>query len=63
MNFKITIEEHITETFEVDADSVEEAMDITAKKYRNSEFVLEAGNVTYKCMAVQEPIATEWIEF
>ena len=63
MNFKITIEEHVTETFEVEANSIEEAIDITGNKYKNGEFVLENGNVTYRCMAVQEPIATEWMEF
>ncbi len=38
-------------------------MDITRNKYKKGEFVLENGNVTYRCMAVQEPIATEWMEF
>ena len=63
MNFKITIEEHVTETFEVEANSIEEAMDITENKYKNGEFVLENGNVTYRCMAAQEHIVTEWTEF
>ncbi len=63
MNFKITIEEHVTETFEVEANSIEEAMDITRNKYKNGEFVLENGNVTYRCMAVQEPMTTEWMGF
>lgn len=63
--FKITIEEHISETFEVEANDIEEAMEIAEEKYNDGELVLEPGNVTAKLMMVDdgEGECTEWTEF
>lgn len=62
--FKVTIEETISETFEVEATSIEEAMQIAEEKYNNGEFVLELGNLTCKqMMAEGDNETTEWIEF
>lgn len=63
--YYITIEEHISENFEVEANSIEEAMQIAEEKYDNGEFVLENGNLTYKCMQADDRNGdcTEWTEF
>ena len=65
MKYIITIEEMISEDFEVEAESAEEAMNIAEEKYKKCEFVLEPGNLTFKQMAVISPEseATEWTEF
>ena len=43
--FRVMIEETVWETFEVEADTPEEAKEKTAQKYRAAEFVLEPGNL------------------
>ena len=62
---KVTIEEHISETFEVEADTIEEAMQIAEQKYNDGEFALEPGNLTYKCMSADDGNGdcTEGVEF
>ena len=64
--FKIIIEEHVSEEFEVEAENMEEAFNIAEKKYYSGEFVLEPGNVSYKLMSgeiVDRKESIEWIEF
>jgi hypothetical protein len=63
--FKITIEEHVTETFEVEAANIEEAMETAQNKYNNGEFVLEPGEVITKLMMADDGDGnyTEWTEF
>jgi len=62
--FKVTIEEMVSETFEVEATNIEEAMQIAEEKYNNGEFVLEPGNLTCKqMMAEGDNETTEWVEF
>lgn len=66
MKFKITIEEHISQTFEVEAADIEEAMEIAEEKYNNGEFVLEPGELTAKLMMAEDEDGietTEWVEF
>ena len=66
MKFKITIEEHISQVFEVGATNIEEAMEIAEDKYYNGEFVLEPGNVNAKLMMAEDEYGgdqTEWTEF
>lgn len=65
MKFKITIEEHISETFEVEATDIGEAMEIAQEKYRKGEFVLEPGEVTAKLMMAEgdNGECTEWTDF
>lgn len=43
--YNVMIEETVWETFEVEADTQEEAKEIAAQKYRDAEFVLEPGNL------------------
>ena len=64
MKFTVTIEEHISQAFEVEADTIEEAMQIAEDKYRSGEFVLENPCVTAKLMMAENNYeATEWEEF
>ena len=64
--FKIHIEEHVVETFEVEANDIEEAMEIAEDNYYNCEFVLEPGDVTVRLMQAEDEEndeSTEWVEF
>lgn len=66
MKFKITIEEHISQEFEVEAVDIGAAMEIAQEKYRKGEFVLEPGEVTAKLMMAEDEFGaecTEWEEF
>ena len=64
MKITVTIEEHISQSFEVEADTLEEAMQISEDKYRSGEFVLENANVTARLMMAENNYeATEWEEF
>ena len=64
MKITVTIEEHISQAFEVEADTFEEAMEIAEDKYRSGEFVLENANVTARLMMAENNYeATEWEEF
>lgn len=62
--YTITIEEMVSENFEVEAATADEAMEIAEQKYRDGEFVLEPGNLVCTQMAITDPSneATEWME-
>lgn len=61
----VTIEETVSQNFEVEAENAEQAMELAEEKYQSGEFVLEPGEVCFKQMAIMKPDseATEWIEF
>lgn len=63
--YKVMIEETVTATFTVVAESEAAAKKIAEAKYKNCEFVLEPGNLISKKMAVVPPKAdcVEWSEF
>ena len=63
--FKITIEETVSEDFEIEATSLEEAMDIAEEQYNNGKLVLECGNVVCKQMQGEDEdgYCTDWCEF
>lgn len=64
MKITVNIEEHISQAFEVEADTLEEAMQIAEDKYRSGEFVLDNANVTARLMMAENNYeATEWEEF
>ena len=52
--FRVTIEETISQTFEVLAESFEDAEEITTEKYNNGEFVLEPGELQHKEMMIND---------
>lgn len=63
--YVVTIEELVSQNFEVFAESSEQAMEIAASKYKRGEFVLEPGELCAKQMSIMSPddSVTEWIEF
>ena len=64
--FKITIEETISETFDIEAETMEEAMEIAERDYNNGYLVVENGQLIAKqMMAADEETSetTEWVEF
>ncbi len=64
--FIITIEEMVTEDFEVLAETEEEAVEIATEKYNSGEFVLEPGNLVSKQMEIHNVTDgeyTDWFEF
>ena len=65
MKYKVCIEEMISEEFEIEADSVQNAMSLAEQKYSSGELVLAPGNLVAKQMAIVEPkeSVTEWSEF
>ena len=66
MKFKITIEEQCSQTFEVEAIDMEEAMEIAEQKYADGTFVLDDPCLTYKCMMGENEETgemTEWTGF
>ena len=62
---KVTIEEHISETYEIEADNIEEAMQIAEERYWNGEYVLGSeASVTARLMSADDgKDCTEWTEF
>lgn len=64
--FKITIEEIISESFTVEAETMEEAMKIAENDYNNGFLVIENGVLTAKQMMAEDEEnneITEWVEF
>ncbi len=66
MKFIVTIEEMVSQDFEVEADDVGEALALAEEHYRNGKFVLEPGNLVAKQMCVCDKNGgncTEWVLF
>lgn len=64
--FKVTIEEHISSTFEVEALDMEEAMQLAEERYYKGEYVLDCeASVTARLMKADDGNGeeTEWTEF
>lgn len=65
--YRVMIEETVWQTFEVEADTQEEAKEIAAHKYHEAEFVLEPGNLATTRMHIVDehnyPVADDgWEE-
>ncbi len=52
MKYSVVIEELVSDTFEVEAKSEEEALDFARKEYRRGNFVLEPGELQSTKVAV-----------
>ena len=64
MKITVTIEEHVVQDFEVEANTLEEAMEIAAQKYYDCEFIINSADVTAKLMMADDGNKqTEWEEF
>ena len=64
-NFVVTIEETISQDFNVEANSLEEALEIARKKYRSCEFIVESESCTFaqaKARTEDASEMTEWRE-
>ena len=64
--FKVTIEEHISKTYEVEAADIEEAMQLAEERYWKGEYVLASeASVTARLMKADDGNGdeTEWTEF
>lgn len=64
--FKVTIEEHISETFEVEAADIEEAMQLAEERYWKGEYVLASeASVNARLMSANDGNGdeTDWVEF
>ena len=61
----VTIEEMITQDFEVQADNMAEALKIAEKQYKDGEFVLAPGNLVCKQISAtdNEGDIVDWYEF
>lgn len=65
MKIKVIIEEHISDEFIIEADSIEEAMQIAEEKYYDGDFVVDTfGIPTCKLMCADDgERLTDWVEF
>lgn len=48
MKYTVTIEETVVKNFEVEAESMERAIDAAIINYKSGEFVLDPGEVIHK---------------
>lgn len=64
MKFTVSIEETIVQDFEIEAESLDEAMEIAEKKYKAGEIVLEPGEPQFRQMSANDGNHyTDWREF
>ena len=64
--FTITIEEMVSEDFVIEAETMEEAMEIAEECYHSGEIMLQPGNLVCKQMMGMDNETgecTEWTEF
>ncbi len=65
MKYRVTIEETVSEAFEIDAESMEAALRIAEEKYRNAELILSPGNIIsalFQADNVDSSEFTPWVE-
>ena len=63
--YKVTIEEMVSQDFDVPANDIYEALQIAEEKYRKDEFVLAPGNLVCKQIAAScdDGDCVDWYEF
>lgn len=62
MKILVNIQEVVSETFEIEANSVEEALEIAREKYDNGEIVLEPGELISTSASAYDEKTGEWSE-
>ena len=62
MKFLVNIEEVISQNFEVEAATVEEALEIAIENYDNKEFILEDSELLSTSVEVFDEITGCWSE-
>ena len=60
MKFLVNIEEVINQNFEVEAESMEDAVKITIQKYKSREFILEDCQVLSAMVEVYDETTGCW---
>jgi len=65
MKIKVTIEEHISQEFEIEAEDIGDALEKAEQMYNGGELVVDAFNApTCKLMMADDgEMTTEWVEF
>ena len=61
--FIVIIEEHISQKFQVEAETLEEAMQTAEGKYHNGEFVVEPSPPTARLMEAHTDDFSEYSEW
>lgn len=64
--YVVTVEETISDSFEIIAKNDEEARTLIQDKYNKGEIILEPGNLTFKQMQINnitDNYVTEWEKF
>lgn len=63
--YKITIEETLSEEFEIEADNIHEALRMAQEDYKNGTLVLSPGELICKqiCAAEEGGDYVDWYEF
>lgn len=62
MKILVNIQEVVSETFEIEADSMEEALEIAREKYDDGEIVLEPGELISTSASAYDEETGEWSE-
>lgn len=67
MKYIVTIEETCSQDFEIEANNIEEAIDIATDEYNNGDLILDDPCLTNKLMSVRndsdEKAYADWFEF
>ncbi len=63
--YNVTIEETVSEIFEIEAENEQQAKEIAVNNYKSGELVLALGELTFKQIQVCDEKTTliEWEEF
>ena len=64
--YRVVIEETVSETFEVEAASEEDAVAAAIREYNAGNFVVDSDNVEHRQISVigdDGELSTEWVEF
>lgn len=64
--YHVIIEETVSETFEIEAASQEDAVSAAIREYNAGNFVVDSDNVEHRQISVigdDGELSTEWVEF